>query len=139
MGVGGRFAWSRPWVSALLQGLVDPLVLAGARALAALPGLLLAGAIALVPSIGFSLFPKAGTPQFLVRVESAEGASLAETDRAVRFVEDTLAENLLLGDYRPGDTIHATREEGKEHLTFRAERATAPISDAAPSETAPSA
>ena len=55
------------------------------------------------------------------------------------FVEDTLAENLLLGDYRPGDTIHATREEGKEHLTFRAERATAPISDAAPSETAPSA
>jgi ATP-dependent Clp protease ATP-binding subunit ClpC len=55
------------------------------------------------------------------------------------FVEDTLAENLLLGDFRPGDTIHATREEGKEHLTFRAERATAPISDAAPSETAPSA
>jgi multidrug efflux pump subunit AcrB len=53
--------------------------------------LLFAGAIALVPSIGFSLFPKAGTPQFLVRVESAEGASLAETDRAVRFVEDTLA------------------------------------------------
>jgi hypothetical protein len=47
VGVGGRFAWSRPWVSALLQGLVDPLVLAGARALAALPGLLLAGAIAL--------------------------------------------------------------------------------------------
>ncbi|MBM4051909.1 MAG: ATP-dependent Clp protease ATP-binding subunit [Planctomycetes bacterium] len=55
------------------------------------------------------------------------------------FVEDPLAENLLLGDFRPGDTIHATREDGKEHLTFRAERATAPISDAAPSETAPSA
>ncbi len=55
------------------------------------------------------------------------------------FVEDTLAENLLLGDFRPGDTIHATREEGKDHLTFRAERAIAPVSDAAPSETAPSA
>ena len=55
------------------------------------------------------------------------------------FVEDTLAENLLLGDFRPGDTIHATREEGKDHLTFRAERTAAPISDAAPSETAPSA
>jgi ATP-dependent Clp protease ATP-binding subunit ClpC len=55
------------------------------------------------------------------------------------FVEDTLAENLLLGDFRAGDTIHATREEGKDHLTFRAERAAAPISDASPSETAPSA
>jgi len=52
--------------------------------------LLFAGSLALVPSIGFSLFPKAGTPQFLVRVETAEGASLAETDRALRFVEETL-------------------------------------------------
>lgn len=52
---------------------------------------LFAGSLALVPHIGFSLFPKAGTPQFLVRVEAAEGASLAETDRAVRFVEETLA------------------------------------------------
>jgi hypothetical protein len=34
-------------VTALVAGLVDPLVLAGARGLAALPGLLLAGAIAL--------------------------------------------------------------------------------------------
>ncbi|HEX4353062.1 MAG TPA: efflux RND transporter permease subunit [Polyangiales bacterium] len=45
-------------------------------------GLLFAGSIALVPRIGFSLFPKAGTPQFLVRIETAEGASLNETDRA---------------------------------------------------------
>lgn len=48
-------------------------------------------ALGLVPRIGFSLFPLAGTPQFLVRVETAEGASLAETDRAVRFVEETLS------------------------------------------------
>lgn len=52
---------------------------------------LLAGAIALVPKIGFSLFPKAGTPQFLVKIETGEGASLAETDRAARFVESVLA------------------------------------------------
>jgi multidrug efflux pump subunit AcrB len=53
-------------------------------------GVLLAGALALVPRIGFSLFPKAGIPEFLVEVEAPEGASLAETDRAVRFVEAAL-------------------------------------------------
>ena len=47
--------------------------------------------LALVPKIGFSLFPKAGVPQFMVRVEAADGASLAETDRAARFVEEVLA------------------------------------------------
>jgi len=53
--------------------------------------LLLAGSVALVPRIGFSLFPKAGIPQFRVTVEAPEGASLAETDRALRFVEGVLA------------------------------------------------
>ncbi|HUL58002.1 MAG TPA: efflux RND transporter permease subunit, partial [Anaeromyxobacteraceae bacterium] len=52
---------------------------------------LLAGSVALVPAIGFSLFPKAGIPQFRVEIEAPEGASLAETDRAVRFVEAALA------------------------------------------------
>jgi multidrug efflux pump subunit AcrB len=52
---------------------------------------LLLGSLALVPFIGFSLFPKADTPQFLVRLETPEGASLAETDRAARQVERTLA------------------------------------------------
>ncbi len=46
----------------------------------------------LVPWIGFSLFPTADIPQFRVRIETANGASLAETDRALRFVEQTLAE-----------------------------------------------
>ena len=48
------------------------------------------GSIALVPKIGFSLFPKAGIPQFMVKVEGNDGASLAETDRAARFVESVL-------------------------------------------------
>ena len=51
---------------------------------------LFAGSLALVPRIGFSLFPKAGVPQFMVRIEASEGASLAETDRAARFVEGVL-------------------------------------------------
>ena len=40
--------------------------------------------------IGFSLFPKADTPYFIVSVETPDGSSLAETDRALRFVEDKL-------------------------------------------------
>jgi len=56
-----------------------------------LAAMLFAGSIALVPRIGFSLFPKAGVPQFMVEVEAAEGASMAETDRAAHFVEEVLA------------------------------------------------
>jgi multidrug efflux pump subunit AcrB len=49
------------------------------------------GAIALVPAIGFSLFPPADIPQFRITIETPDGASLADTDRALRFVEDELA------------------------------------------------
>ncbi|HEU4591004.1 MAG TPA: efflux RND transporter permease subunit [Steroidobacteraceae bacterium] len=45
---------------------------------------------ALVPLLGSSLFPKADTPQFLIQVESPNGTSLAETDRALTYVEDEL-------------------------------------------------
>jgi multidrug efflux pump subunit AcrB len=47
--------------------------------------------LALVPAIGFSLFPTADIPQFRVKIEAPDGASLAETDRALRFVEERLA------------------------------------------------
>jgi multidrug efflux pump subunit AcrB len=45
----------------------------------------------LVPAIGFSLFPTADIPQFRVAIEAPDGASLAETDRALRYVEARLA------------------------------------------------
>ncbi|TAK52457.1 MAG: efflux RND transporter permease subunit [Gammaproteobacteria bacterium] len=45
----------------------------------------------LVPVMGFSLFPVADIPQFRIRVEAPEGASLAETERALAFVEAELA------------------------------------------------
>ncbi len=45
------------------------------------------GALALVPRIGFSLFPKAGTPQFLITVNAPQGSTLAVTDSAVRMAE----------------------------------------------------
>ena len=35
--------------------------------------------------IGFSLFPKADTPNFIITVETPDGSSLAETDRALRY------------------------------------------------------
>lgn len=61
-----------------------------ARTVAIAAGLF-AGSLALIPFIGFSLFPKAGTPQVLVTVEGPGGASVAATDSAVRFAEGVLA------------------------------------------------
>ncbi|HVY83273.1 MAG TPA: efflux RND transporter permease subunit [Steroidobacteraceae bacterium] len=62
-----------------------------ATVLVAIGGSLLLSA-ALVPIIGSSLFPKADTPQFLISVEAPNGTSFAETDDALRFVEDKLAQ-----------------------------------------------
>jgi multidrug efflux pump subunit AcrB len=52
---------------------------------------LFVGSVALVPVIGFSLFPKAGLPQFRVTVETPDGSNLGTTDQAVGFVEKQLA------------------------------------------------
>ncbi len=41
---------------------------------------------ATVPLIGFSLFPTADSPYFMVRVRAPEGSSVATTDRAVRDI-----------------------------------------------------
>lgn len=47
--------------------------------------------ITLIPLVGSSLFPKADTPQFLVTIETPNGTSFAQTDRALRFVEAKIA------------------------------------------------
>jgi len=44
----------------------------------------------LVKLIGSSLFPQAETPQFLIRIETPDGSSLARTDRVLRYVESRL-------------------------------------------------
>jgi multidrug efflux pump subunit AcrB len=51
---------------------------------------LFVASLALVPVIGFSLFPKAGIPQFLIKLEAPEGAGLDATDRIAREVETAL-------------------------------------------------
>jgi len=44
----------------------------------------------IIKIIGFSLFPKAGVPQFFITIETPRGSSIQETDKAVRFVESVL-------------------------------------------------
>ncbi len=66
-------ALDRPWIA-----LVILLLVAGT-------------ALPVIGLIGSSLFPPAEIPQFLVRVETPQGSSLARTDAAVRFVERRLA------------------------------------------------
>jgi multidrug efflux pump subunit AcrB len=66
------------------------LALARPVATLVIASVLFVGAIALVPRIGFSLFPKAGTPQFLVAVTAPDGSALSVTDSAVAFAERTV-------------------------------------------------
>lgn len=78
------------WLDGGIQRTYAPLLhraLAAPRRTLLLSGAMVVGALALVPVVGFSLFPKAGTPQYHVEIETPEGTSLAETDRAVRFAE----------------------------------------------------
>ncbi len=53
---------------------------------------LFGASLLLIPRIGFSLFPNAGTPQFSIRIYGAEGNSLALTDELARQVEAALRE-----------------------------------------------
>ena len=53
----------------------------------------------LVRILGSSLFPKADTPQFLITVQTPNGTSLEATDRALRFVEQTLAKTPEVNAY----------------------------------------
>jgi len=45
----------------------------------------------LINAIGFSLFPKAGLPQFFITIETPRGSNLEATDKVVRHVESILA------------------------------------------------
>jgi multidrug efflux pump subunit AcrB len=47
-------------------------------------------AFALVPVVGFSLFPAADTSFFLVRIERPQGSSIPSTNRAVRDISALL-------------------------------------------------
>ncbi|NWH09526.1 MAG: efflux RND transporter permease subunit [Alphaproteobacteria bacterium] len=50
-----------------------------------------AATLPLIPYLGFSLFPPAGTPQFIIEIETPHGTALSETAKALNYVEDVLA------------------------------------------------
>jgi len=55
--------------------------------------ILFGSSLLLLGPIGFSLFPPAGTAEFLIKIEAEEGASTAETDAIAGNVERVLAAN----------------------------------------------
>ncbi len=84
---GNRFlrAFDRG-IHATYAPLLDRALRAPARTLA-LSAVFVALSFALLPVVGFSLFPKAETPQFHVDITTPEGSSIAATDSAARFAE----------------------------------------------------
>lgn len=77
----------------------------------------------LVKLIGSSLFPSAETPQFLIRVETPDGSSLARTDQVLRYVEkrvraepDVVWEAANLGRGNP--QIFYNRSQRESSATF---------------------
>jgi len=53
-------------------------------------GVMFLGSLFIINIIGFSLFPKAGLPQFFITIETPRGSNIHETDKAVKFVESVL-------------------------------------------------
>jgi multidrug efflux pump subunit AcrB len=80
-------------MSRVIEGAYRPvldLVMSWPRLTLLFSALLVVGSFALVPRIGFSLFPKAGIPQFVIQIETPDGSSLDTTDAIVHQVEDVL-------------------------------------------------
>jgi multidrug efflux pump subunit AcrB len=61
--------------------------------------LVFAGSLALIPKVGFSVFPNSEKPMFLVNIEMPLGTNLAETDRVARDVEREVAKLPRLRSY----------------------------------------
>ncbi|MDJ1482296.1 efflux RND transporter permease subunit [Cytophagaceae bacterium YF14B1] len=53
-------------------------------------GLIFGGTLMLLPTVGFSLFPKSEKPMFLINIETPEGSNIYETDRVTKYVEANL-------------------------------------------------
>ena len=77
-GIAGFY---RPILHACMQHRISTLVIAA---------LLTCLSFGLIPSIGFSLFPKADTPHFLVQITATEGAGVVATNRIAEKVEELL-------------------------------------------------
>lgn len=58
-----------------------------------------AGSLALIPRVGFSVFPRSEKPMFLITVDTPLGTSLYETNRVARLVEAELAQHAQVRNY----------------------------------------
>jgi multidrug efflux pump subunit AcrB len=89
-GGGNRFlhAFERA-IHATYAPVLDRALRRPAAALA-IAGMFVAAGAALVPLVGFSLFPKAETPQFYVNVTAPEGASIGATAAAARYADSVI-------------------------------------------------
>ena len=61
--------------------------------------IIFAGSIALVPKVGFSIFPASEKPMFLVNIETPLGTNISETDRVARDIERTIRQVPHLKNY----------------------------------------
>ncbi len=61
--------------------------------------LIFLGSLALIPKVGFSVFPASEKPMFLINIETPMGTNLAETDRVTRDVEHYIAKLPKLKNY----------------------------------------
>ncbi len=59
----------------------------------------LVGAFSLFPMVGVTFFPKAEKPQFRITISLPNGSNLDATDKAVRYVEQVLAEREEVRSY----------------------------------------
>ncbi len=86
--------WALRQVQRSIQRVYGPLVrasLARPKLALVLSFTLVGMSLLIIPKIGFALFPAADKPEFLIAIRAPEEASLAATDRALRFVEEQLA------------------------------------------------
>jgi len=58
-----------------------------------------AASFGIAASMGFSVFPNADIPQFRIEIETPTGASVGDTDRALRFIEAELAKHEEIKHY----------------------------------------
>ena len=65
----------------------------------AIAAAIFAGSLALIPTVGFSVFPRSEKPMFLVNIVTPLGTSLYETNRVARFVEAELAKHEQVRNY----------------------------------------
>jgi multidrug efflux pump subunit AcrB len=82
-----------PYQQLLLLGLKYP------KTTVLISVLAVAGSLMLLPVVGFSLFPKAEKPQFMINIEMAPGTNLAYTDSTASKIEAMLEQKAEIMNY----------------------------------------